>query len=925
MTISYSKLFVGISLPALCTGLAGLILCSSAHAQIIRPSTQKELKVFDPTASATGNVGIRAAAGTVSYTLTLPAAAPSVNQVLSANAVSGGTVSLTWATPFSGTGTTNYLSKFASAGTLTNSLLFDNGTNVGIGTTSPEAKLNIVNTVSANTPQYGGISELDFTGLSSNLNESFGFGATINFKGSSGNDSPDNKGLSALSVNAFNSNTGTVDYMQGMYGDIRNLSTGTVTNFSGIRLADGINSGTITNFYGLRIEPQTVGTNRQAISLNNAAATNVYNVYAGGTAQNYFAGNVGIGTTSPSRLLEISFNTDNSALTDPRLIEGISIRNASTNTGTYSAIRFDGGSQSGIGSRRVNDDNQDLFIFSEGGSFEKVTFKANGRVGIGTTNPSASLEVRGAGTTSATTALVVGNLTGTSLLTVRNDGYVGIGTTSPRSLLEIYNNAWSALVLSTGNSTTNLRDWSLNAGGDIQGGLSFQVGSSAGSFPASTTNTKMFISSSGNVGIGTIIPTAPTAPTARLEVRGAGSTSATTTLEVDNSSGTSLLTVRDDGNVGIGTTSPNSKLQIVGPLDGGRGASITQHYMSLGENGGDAATILGNNIRVSEKENSDIERFASVADPGNFIRLRYDRGITFHTNITSPLNSSISNDTLERVRIALNGNVGIGTTGPSSILHTIASGAKTANYIGNLLTNTATSTTPSIIKTGLSIESTGTWSGASAVNRGLYVNATGGTTNYAAIFESGNVLIGKTSSSISTNGIELNTNGSGCFWTGSNATLLTMNRIGTNDHLILFKNDGTDCGAITITGANTINFNSSSDYRLKEDLKDFNGLALVSKIPVYDFQWKRDSTRSYGVMAHELQSVLPYAVSGTKDGENTQGVDYSKIVPLLVKAIQEQQVQLGQLKAEQTATSSLLRQLQLDLQSIQKPNTVHKE
>jgi Cu/Ag efflux pump CusA len=152
-----------------------------------------------------------------------------------------------------------------------------------------------------------------------------------------------------------------------------------------------------------------------------------------------------------------------------------------------------------------------------------------------------------------------------------------------------------------------------------------------------------------------------------------------------------------------------------------------------------------------------------------------------------------------------------------------------------------------------------------------------------------------------------------------------MNRIGTNDHLILFKNDGTDCGAITIAGTNTTNFNTTSDYRLKEDLKDFNGLALVSKIPVYDFQWKRDSTRSYGVMAHELQSVLPYAVSGTKDGENTQGVDYSKIVPLLVKAIQEQQVQLGQLKAEQTTTSSLLRQLQLDLQSIQKPNTVHKE
>ena len=203
--------------------------------------------------------------------------------------------------------------------------------------------------------------------------------------------------------------------------------------------------------------------------------------------------------------------------------------------------------------------------------------------------------------------------------------------------------------------------------------------------------------------------------------------------------------------------------------------------------------------------------------------------------------------------------------------------------------------------------------------------ANSGNTALGVINSGGNVLIGKTSSSISTNGIELNTSGSGCFWTGSNATLLTMNRIGTDEHLILFKNDGTDCGAITITGANTTNFNSSSDYRLKEDLKDFNGLALVSKIPVYDFQWKRDSTRSYGVMAHELQSVLPYAVSGTKDGENTQGVDYSKIVPLLIKAIQEQQVQLDQLKADQTATTSLLRQLQLDLQTIRKQNAVHKE
>jgi hypothetical protein len=52
----------------------------------------------------------------------------------------------------------------------------------------------------------------------------------------------------------------------------------------------------------------------------------------------------------------------------------------------------------------------------------------------------------------------------------------------------------------------------------------------------------------------------------------------------------------------------------------------------------------------------------------------------------------------------------------------------------------------------------------------------------------------------------------------------------------------------------------------------------------------------YGVMAHELQEVIPYAVLGEKDAEEMQQVDYSKIVPVLIKAIQEQQAQIEQLK-----------------------------
>jgi hypothetical protein len=100
----------------------------------------------------------------------------------------------------------------------------------------------------------------------------------------------------------------------------------------------------------------------------------------------------------------------------------------------------------------------------------------------------------------------------------------------------------------------------------------------------------------------------------------------------------------------------------------------------------------------------------------------------------------------------------------------------------------------------------------------------------------------------------------------------------------------TDCGEITVNGStNTTAYGTSSDYRLKEDYKDFNGLDIVNNIPVYDFQWKKSGTRAYGVQAHELQEALPQAVNGEKDGENYQSVDYSKIVPILLKSIQELQ------------------------------------
>ena len=113
----------------------------------------------------------------------------------------------------------------------------------------------------------------------------------------------------------------------------------------------------------------------------------------------------------------------------------------------------------------------------------------------------------------------------------------------------------------------------------------------------------------------------------------------------------------------------------------------------------------------------------------------------------------------------------------------------------------------------------------------------------------------------------------------------------------IFHSQATEVGSISINSSSTA-YNTSSDYRLKEDLKDFAGLDMVSKIPVYDFKWKADDYRGYGVMAHELEEVLPQAVTGEKDAEDMQGVDYSKIVPLLVKSIQELKKEVDTLKKE---------------------------
>jgi hypothetical protein len=134
---------------------------------------------------------------------------------------------------------------------------------------------------------------------------------------------------------------------------------------------------------------------------------------------------------------------------------------------------------------------------------------------------------------------------------------------------------------------------------------------------------------------------------------------------------------------------------------------------------------------------------------------------------------------------------------------------------------------------------------------------------------------------------------------------------------IYFQKQGNNIGSIIAANNGAgVSFNTSSDYRLKTDLRNYSGIDLVNKIKTYDFSWKANNSRMHGVMAHELQEILPYAVSGSKDAidENgkmvPQGVDYGKLTPILVKAIQEQDEVINNLKKDKERLELSLKDIQ---------------
>ena len=106
-------------------------------------------------------------------------------------------------------------------------------------------------------------------------------------------------------------------------------------------------------------------------------------------------------------------------------------------------------------------------------------------------------------------------------------------------------------------------------------------------------------------------------------------------------------------------------------------------------------------------------------------------------------------------------------------------------------------------------------------------------------------------------------------------------------------------GSITNDQSN-VSFNTSSDYRLKENLTPISdGLERLTKLKPVKFDWKETGISSEGFLAHEVQEAgWGDGITGEKDGEKVQQMDYGRITPLIVKAVQEQQAQIDEIKLE---------------------------
>jgi len=378
---------------------------------------------------------------------------------------------------------------------------------------------------------------------------------------------------------------------------------------------------------------------------------------------------------------------------------------------------------------------------------------------------------------------------------------------------------------------------------------------------------------------------------------------------VDNSNATAI-TIDSSERIGIGTGSPTRTVDI--------NHASTAPDLRLGCDGNDAPMIIldadvssaGDTVShlVWRWNNTDIALITGFA--GSDTTNKDDGGLSFSTRTSGSA-------TAERMRIDSNGTVQIGSSSAyaagASVLHLHQPDATSNAYLH--ITQEDGGATSS---DGMSIGVLDGGANASIrLRENGYMNFYTNNTERMRIGSGGQVMINTTSSGnrafnvlqLVAGETALYVENSGGTITSSTAPLAQLQfsgdaDVGDGSKFMEFQRQSDTIGSITALGA-AVQYNTSSDRKLKENIVDASSqLNLIKNLQVREFDWKTDSRHDVGLIAQELHEHIPNVVTVGSDEKDVQGhttpwsIDYGKLTPYLLKAIQEQQEQIEQLKTE---------------------------